>query len=147
MTCNCMRRATALLSLLSLVVFTGCGESTGSVKGKVYLQDKLVTAGSVAFVPPNDKVATAEIRPDGSYEILLVTAGLSKISVTAPTKVSMPAGKMMTPGKMGAADKAVEPAAPKGAVVPIPDKFGDAQKSGLTYVVKSGSQEFDIKIP
>ena len=137
----------ALTACACVFVLTGCGESTGSVKGKVYLQDKLVTAGSIAFLPPNEKVATTEIRPDGTYELPRVSTGLAKISVTAPMQITMPAGKTMMAGKMGAADKTKEAEGPKGAVVPIPEKYADAQKSGLEYTVKSGSQEFDIKLP
>lgn len=134
-------------SFLTLSALTGCGESTGSVKGKVYLKDKLVTAGSVAFVAANQKVATTQISADGSYEILSVGTGLAKISVTAPTEVMVPGGMTMKPGAMGAGDKSKEVEAPKGKIVPIPAQYGDAEKSGIQYTVKSGSQEFDIKLP
>jgi hypothetical protein len=142
-----LKRPAAAFNFLLLGAITGCGESTGSVKGTVYLQDKLVTAGTVAFMPPNHKVATAEIRPDGSYEIQKVTVGMSKISVTAPMKFEVPAGKAMDPAKMGAGDKGKESEAAKGKVVPIPAMYGDPDKSGQTFTVKSGPQEYDIKLP
>jgi len=34
---------------------------------------------------------------------------------------------------------------PEGAVK-IPDKYSDAEKSGLTYTVKGGSQSYDIPL-
>jgi len=129
------------------LALTGCGESTGSVKGKVYLQDKLVTSGSIAFVAPNGKVATANIQSDGSYELPKVSTGLAKISVTPAMEVKVPAGKKMDLAKMGGEAKAKvidETATGKG--MPIPAKYGDAQKSELTYEVKPGTQEYDIKL-
>jgi hypothetical protein len=142
------KRLVGLLAAVALIAITGCGESTGSVHGKVYLQDTLVTAGSVAFTPPDEKVATAEIQPDGSYNIPKVSPGVSKIAVMAAQSVTMPPeGKMMDPGKMGAADKGKGPEVAKGKSVPIPVKYADAQKSGLTFTVKAGPQEHDIKLP
>lgn len=131
---------------LALPLIVGCGESTGSVRGKVYFQDKAMTGGSVAFVPKNEKVATANIQADGSYEVK-VTTGVAKISVSAPLKINVPKGMLMDPAKMGATDKAGPVAAPSpGKVTPIPDRYGDADKSGLAYEVKSGNQEHDIKL-
>src|SRR5262245_38070571 len=94
------KRLVGLFTAAALIAITGCGESTGSVQGKVYYQDTLVTAGSVAFTPPDEKIATAQIQPDGSYNIPKVSTGLSKIAVMPALAVTMPAaGKMMDPGK------------------------------------------------
>lgn len=142
---NRMWRVCAAGISLSLA---GCGESTGSVQGKVYLKEKLVTAGSVAFHAANNKVATARIQPDGSYHATAVGTGLAKVSVQAAVKVSVPKVEMkMDPAKMGAPDKAkVEQ--PTGAkAVDIPAQYADPEKSGVTFPVKTGANEFDIKLP
>jgi hypothetical protein len=141
------KRLVGLFTAVALIAVTGCGESTGSVQGKVYYQDTLVTAGSVAFTPPNEKVATAEIQPDGSYNIPKVSTGETKIAVMAARSVTMPEGKMMDPGKMGATDKGKVTEVAKGKPVRIPEKYADVQKSGLTFTVKPGAQEHDIKLP
>jgi len=143
------KRLVGLFTAVALIAVTGCGESTGSVQGKVYYQDTLVTAGSVAFTAPDEKVASAEIQPDGSYNIPKVSTGLSKIAVMPALSVTMPPeGKMMDPAKMGAADKGkgTGTEVSKGKTVPIPVKYADAQKSGLTFTVKAGPQEHDIKL-
>ena len=144
---NDMTKRSWALLLGSLVLgLAGCGESTGSVKGKVYLQDKLVTGGSIAFVSPNDKVQTAMIQSDGSYEIQKVSTGLAKISVTGAMEVKVPAGKKMDLTKFGGEAKEKVVAETTGKATPIPAKYGDAKNSGLTFEVKPGSQEHDIKL-
>ena len=145
---NDFRKRSWAFVLGSLVLpLCGCGEQTGSVKGKVYLQDKPVSGGAIAFVPPNDnKVATATIQSDGSYEIPKVSTGLAKISVTPALEVKVPAGKKMDLTKFGGDNKPKVVDEPTGKGTPIPAKYGDAKNSGLTFEVKPGAQEHDIKL-
>lgn len=140
--------ASVLLGFAVLLgTISGCGESTGSVKGKVYLQEKVVTAGTVAFVASNNKVATAQIQADGSYHIISTSPGLTKIGVTAPVVVSAPPGMKQDGKNMGIPDAPKSAEQAKGKIVPIPAKYNDPEKSGVTHTVAAGAQEFDIKLP
>ena len=116
-------------------------------QGKVYLKEKLVNGGDIAFVAANKKVSTTQIKADGSYELPAVPTGLAKISVSTPTEVKVPGGMTMKPGAMGAPEKSAEADTPKGKTVAIPEKYRDAEKSGLEFTVKTGQQEYDIKLP
>ena len=51
---------------------------------------------------------------------------------------------MMDPSKMGGG--AEKPSTPTPKPSPIPKKYQDPEKSGLTYTVTKGSQEHDIKL-
>jgi hypothetical protein len=142
------RKLAGAMVCLSALALVGCGQSTGSVKGKVYYQDKALTTGDVTFLGADNQVATARIQSDGSYEVGKVAAGEAKIGVAVSTgKVMVPAGKVMDPAKMGAADKTKEEAPPAVKAVPIPDKYANVNDSGLKYTVKPGPQDFDIKLP
>ena len=141
-------RVLAGCSVMATFALVGCGGSTGTVKGKVYLQDKLVTSGSVAFHAASNQAATALIQPDGSYEAVAVLTGLAKVSVRPTVVVPVPKGAMtMDPAKMGAADKAKIDLPAQGKVVPIPAKYSDPETSEITCPVKSGHNDFDIKLP
>ncbi len=140
-------RLRGALLILSAFALTGCGESTGSVKGKVYFQDKAVTAGTVAFQRAANKLATGQIQPDGSYEVLNAVTGPNKISVRSQVVANVPQGKMMDPGKMGASDKTKGQEAPTAKGTTIPAKYADPEQSGVTYTVNSGPNQFDIKLP
>ena len=142
-------RLAALLALaLAVQAVPGCGRPSGSVSGKVLLKGHPLTAGDVTFIGADQKVASSPIQSDGNYAISKVAAGPAKISVTPPIKaVSMPRGMKMDPGKMGAPspDSSAAPAS-EGKPPAIPEQYQDPSKSGLTYDVKPGPQEFTIEL-
>jgi hypothetical protein len=142
-----LRNARALRALFCLVAMTlaGCGASTGSVTGKVTLNGETVTGGTVTFIGSDQKVVTAPISVEGEYTIPKIPPGTAKIGVTPlPT---LPKGKgmdMMDPSKMGGGAEKPSTATPKP--MPIPKRYENPEKSGLTYTVTKGSQEHDIKL-
>ena len=140
-----LRNAKALRTLSCLLAMTlaGCGASTGSVTGKVTLNGETVTGGTVTFIGSDQKVVTAPISAEGEYTIPKISQGTAKIGV-APLP-TMPKGMdMMDPSKMGGG--AEKPSAPSPKPMPIPKRYQDPEKSGLTYTVTKGSQEYDIKL-
>jgi len=142
-----MRNAKALRTLFCLlaIALAGCGASTGSVTGKVTLNGEVVNGGTVTFIGSDQKVVTAPISAEGEYTIPKLPPGAAKIGVMPlPT---MPKGKgmdMMDPSKMGGG--AEKPSEPPPKPRPIPKRYQDPEKSGLTYTVTKGSQEHDIKL-
>lgn len=145
-----------VLVLVFASLSMGCG-SRGTVSGKVYYRGKLLTTGTVTFVPQAGGevgARTARISADGSYRVDKVPVGPVKIAVIS---YSGPAATL--PRSRVSDMRSAEP--PKGAppemkdILPrkqttadasVPQQYADPDKSGVTYTVKSGAQEFDIEI-
>jgi hypothetical protein len=116
-----VRECCGIALVVAMLAAAGCG-SKGTVHGKVYYKDKALTGGSVAFVANNKTLGTAVIHEDGSYEMKDVPTGEATITVSSGSpKPGTPAGK-------------------------LPEKFADPNKSTEKYTVKSGHQEYDIRL-
>jgi hypothetical protein len=132
-----------LVLLLICTLAAGCGKPRGIVSGKVTYQGKPLTAGSVLFTPEKGSVVDARIDGEGNYRAENVPVGTAKISVRADAGVNTEALRNMSnprdPAEMA---KAMMPQS-RG---PNLGNYGDPEKSGLTYDVKKGSQEYDIQL-
>lgn len=129
--------------LLLAVAVTGCSSDRAKVSGKVYVGDKLVTAGHVQFHGPNKAFAAATIQGDGSYEVPDAPVGACKITV-------QPAPRMPT---MGAPPKGVPPIdqgdTPGGkpaASARVPDKYQKADSTDLNFTIAPGSNSHDVRM-
>jgi len=138
------------LALLALVGLSGCGGSTTTVKGKVYLDDKPLKGGNVTFTSVAGKGGdSSAIEEDGSYTIRRVPTGKVKIAVdtsslnpagrTEARKYEPPPGQKSPYGQSQGSDTAAR-------YMPIPENYKDPEKSGLEFEVKGGSQTHDIKL-
>jgi hypothetical protein len=129
----------------------GCGSSSpGTVSGKVYLKDKPLKGGNVTFLTADKKVSQiAKIGEDGSYTIGSIPAGPVKIAVETKSlkQVASVPRNAPPPGQKAPNSSAADPKELMKRYVPIPDKYADAGESGLEYTVKSGKQDYDIKLP
>jgi hypothetical protein len=139
-------RLVHLLPWLALLALAGCGPAAGSISGKVSYKDKPLNGGTVRLVSSDNRVKSAVIGTDGTYTIDRVPVGPAKIAVSPPIAGTvMPRGMKMDPSKMGGGPEGA--AAPAGdKPVPLPDKYQDPEKSGLTYTVTAGKQEHDIPL-
>jgi hypothetical protein len=121
-----------VLPLLVVCLAVGCGTPTGEVSGAVTYDGEPLPSGTVAFVAEDgrnrDKVKLAGITSDGRYHIQNSLCGDVRISVQTPPAVKGRFAAMSLPS------------------IEIPQKYADADKSGLTYTVKPGPQTFDIKL-
>jgi len=151
-------RFAALVSLLSLFAFVGCGGSgaQGKLTGKVLYKGQPVTGGSVIFRPStaSENTVTAPILPDGSYTAT-VPAGVVKIAVDnrelqppEATAKKEPRPNLPKVGNVGTGtpDPRVNPQKPAGTYIKLPDKYHDVASSGLSYTVKSGAQTYNIEL-
>jgi hypothetical protein len=139
-------RLAAVLALAALTL-AGCGRPGGSVSGKVTYKGQSLTGGTVTFLGADDRVAWSPIEPDGTYTITRVAPGLAKIGVTPAASSAPPKGmKMMDPAKMDAPAGAAPPAASAGKTVSIPQQYQDPARSGVTYTVTAGSQDYNIEL-
>jgi hypothetical protein len=161
------RVAAALVAGLALAPL-GCGGGTGTVTGKVTYNGEPLPSGTVVFWNTDGKgTKEAEIQADGSYTIEQMPAGPAKVAVMTPHGGAVAGGGMGGPPGRGPgggppqsmvppADKippGVDPGKMYGSGKPeakksvkIPDSYADPQKSGLTYTVTRGPQEWNIPL-
>jgi hypothetical protein len=141
-------RLAALLALgLAVQALLGCGQPAGSVSGKVTLKGQPMAGGTVTFLGADDRGASSPIEPDGTYTVSRVAVGVARIAVSPPASgPALPKGVKMDPGKMGAPAGAAPADPPGGKKVFIAEQYQDPTKSGLTYEVKAGRQDYNIDL-
>jgi hypothetical protein len=128
--------------LLFAVTLTGCGTGDATVTGKVTYKGKAVESGTVTFFGESNVTKSSIISADGKYSIT-IAPGPVKISIVGPPAASGSSVLKMDPSKFGTSAPA--PAKSKEAIR-IPERYADPQKSGQSYTVKAGSQEYDLKL-
>jgi hypothetical protein len=113
----------------------------------VSYKGETVTAGMVAFYGAGDKVASAPIGPDGTYEATDVPTGHVKVSVTTPPPHDPNAAERAKSSPM-LVDKGIDikQLQQRVKVVPVPRKFNLPGTSGISLTVNEGSQPFDIEL-
>lgn len=129
---------------LAALTLAGCSGGTVPVTGKVTLDGKVLSAGTVTFLNEQQKsVQTSIISKDGTYSVQIAT-GPCKITVTVPpTAGDMPEGMKMDPSKMGAAGKA---ATVDAQVVDVPAKYKDMKTTPLAVTLESGQKTHNIEM-
>jgi hypothetical protein len=152
------------LTLGLFVVLTGCG-AKGTVTGKVIYKDKAgketeLTQGSVTFLTEDNHTISGKITEEG-YRVEGCPTGRVRIGISAAGASGIPSkGKNMGGGYGDAGPKGMnmtdeikekmggrlDPAGGKNAGVPdkVLAEYKVPDKSGLTYEVTSGSQEYTI---
>lgn len=136
-------RFVVVVAALCASASLGCGSKKATVSGTISYKGEKLGNGSVKFIGADKQAVVGSIRPDGTYSASAVPLGPVKIAVeTTPTRkaTSGPTIGVKSPD-MGAEFKGEA-----GKYVRIPDKYKDAEKSGLTYEVKPGSQTHDIDL-
>jgi hypothetical protein len=141
-------RIVAPLLCLAALALAGCGPAAGTISGKVTYKDKPLPGGSVTFLTSDQKVKSATIGTDGTYQIAGVTVGPAKIGVSPPAApTALPKGMKMDASKMGGAPEGSAVALPPDTKpVALPPQYQDPAKSGETYTVTAGKQEHDIHL-
>jgi hypothetical protein len=164
-----LTRYFALLTLMSLVC--GCGESTPKtypVSGVVTLDDKPVAGATITFIADTGKNSGATTSDaQGKYTMSTfkqgdgAIAGSYKITVAKYQKEAEenPYGDSVAP-EVEQTPEAISEAYSKGYSGPpkgkaakapkewndVPAKYADVSQSGLTFVVDTKPNTFDIKL-
>jgi hypothetical protein len=141
-------RACLPVGVLALAVaFGGCKPNTvetAEVSGTVKLDGKPLPGGSVSFVADKGGIAAGGvIGEDGTYKVTGAPVGPVHIIVDnrqLESKPRQPKGPMLKKPDSQA------PTPMKGHYVRIPDKYHSADKTPLTYTVKSGPQTYEIVV-
>src|SRR5262245_18393694 len=131
-------RPAAGLGVLALTLLAaGCGRGTGNVSGTVKFNGRPLTAGTISFFDPDNRVSSSPIKPDGTYTVTGVRTGRAKIAVAVPLSISfapsdVPGAKAMT--------------VPQSKAPPIPPRYLDPEQSGLTCDVHTGDQTHEVDL-
>jgi hypothetical protein len=135
----------------SALGLSGCG-GTATVSGTVKYRGKPLTCGAVTFVDDSGKgTMPAYLHADGTYVARNVPTGSVKIVVNS----LLPEPPMAKPERSDpeyetkykeyeASAKSYE--ARMAGYVQIPERYADANASGKTFEVKSGSNVCDIDL-
>lgn len=135
--------------LVAAVALVGCGDkrggAKGAVSGKVYVGDKVVTAGDIRFHGPNNAQAGGTIHGDGSYTVTDAPVGECKITVNpAPGMMGTKAPPKGTTAINTGGAGGVPPN--PSASPPIPIAYKSVESTKLTFTVKSGTNSHDVKM-
>ncbi len=133
------RVALQVLAAGAMLALAGCGERRGDIEGKVTLDGKTVPGGVVTVYPSKDanpelagQPLTTAIQQDGTFVVPNVPVGPAQITVTESLRMSPISG-----GKAPGAD---------ARHMPLPPRYADKAKSGLSIDVKSGKQPLDLQL-
>jgi len=144
-------RRLAFSLLLGALLAAGCG-GKGTVSGTVTVKGEPVTIGRIIFHPSAaSKTVFASTIRNGKYEITDCPTGPVQVAVVsfAPKPKSPakePPKNPKTPPQTAPIKVEGEEFPPDTKFVVVPTKYGNPEKSGVTYEVKSGSQtqNFDL---
>jgi len=120
---------TAILSsvvVLSLAAAVAEDKETATVQGKVSFKGQPLAGGEITFHPKQGKAVKVAIADDGTYSVKDLPVGATVITVESFRELRK--------------DKE------KRKFNVLPAKYADPKKSGLTYVVKAGKQEYDVDL-
>jgi hypothetical protein len=135
-------------ALVLALVATGCAPGTGSLSGTVSFKGQPLPGGLVVVASADGRVAEGKIAEDGAYSIADAPTGELKVKVvTQPAISGMGSPNPMARGVHREPGSRPEPFAPLGKYVAIPDRYRNADRSGLTCTVLKGQQnKYDIPL-
>lgn len=118
---------------LLMLFGVGCGEQSyegrsAVVKGNVLLGGAPLTSGNVLFMMDDGHAATSPLASDGTYSTQC-RPGKYKVAVTPPELID-PLAAASNPAKK----------------VSIPSRYQDLGTSGISFDVKAGDNQFEIKL-
>jgi hypothetical protein len=128
-----------LLLVVFLVLSACAGTQEATVGGNVEFDGQLMKSGTVTFIDKDGKSHSAAISEKGTYRIQKLPPGTVKIQIAVHARSPF--------AKFEGANPKNDLKNPE-PVLEIPEKYKDAQKSGLIYDVKPASepQTHDIRL-
>jgi hypothetical protein len=135
---------------LALTGLAGCKPARATVTGKVTLNNKTLTGGTVSFVASKSLIGSGAINQDGTYTVNDAPVGEVTITVQTPMPTMGPMVSMKPPAGMGGMPAEMRPPGDQSAqplpIVPAPDKYKSAETSPLHFTVAKGNQSHDIEL-
>jgi hypothetical protein len=124
------------------------GRPSGVVKGKVTFRGKPVYTGAVVIVGKDGVAAAGPIETDGSYVVQKVPVGdvavgviskdpvyLHHVTVLRSSRTPVPASAFRAPSGLD-----------RRKWFPIPKEYEEPVRSGLSFSVKKGDNQYDIEL-
>ncbi len=135
----------AVVASLATAALSGCGPSKASITGTVKFSGEPLPSGTITFTSDaGTKPVKGAAITNGKYTITDFPAGPAKVTVvTTPPPTG---GGAAPPGAPAMPLPTNASAAAPGKYVPIPQRYGSPDKSGLTYTVKGGEQTKDFEL-
>lgn len=155
-----MRRLILTTVFAVPVVLAGCTKNPNApaqISGVVKYKGQPLPAGTIVFHDAEGKAYSASIQQDGKYELTDIPTGDMKVTVDTedfnPAKVQPTYGGQRA-SKMGMSSMPAPPGATprptqedkKAQYVKIPDKYRDANSSGLSATLKKGKNQKDFEL-
>lgn len=137
---------------LVLALVFGCGgggDKPFTIQGSVSLQGKPLTSGVVHFMGPGDRIATANIKPDGTFVASDMLPGEVKVRIIEDPGAVGAKGPMYGGSGSPTFGADGKPIAPKAAPVErvlIPKKYQDVSTSGLAYTITPETKGLTVKL-
>jgi hypothetical protein len=138
------RRSLALWSL-AILVAGGCGGSSfGTITGTVRVGDAPLRAGAIRFLGPDGRLVTGSVN-EGSFHLARVSPGTNRVTV-----VSLPVLEgftLLNPEEPR--DPATLPASAPQPVLrtqEIQPRFAEVESSPLSYEIRPGPQELEVRL-
>jgi hypothetical protein len=139
-----IRAGVSIAMMGAMLSVTGCGGAKGpklpdgpkgTAKAKVSYDGKPITVGTLMLDSGKGYIAGAPASSDGTFVLKGPTgadipAGTYKVGITPPPSPPPAAGSTEMPGP------------PK--IEGLPEKFYNAQSSGVEVEIKAGKQDLDI---
>lgn len=132
---------------------TGCSRSDCSLSGKVSFQGKPIVYGSVVALAQNQQSFQGPIRPDGTYLITEIPAGIGQLRLT----VHSPDPNPITPKSRRSRAKGIGKQPEQSQEIhrrndlsahwfPIPEKYTIYDEAGLTVMIADQAVTYDIEL-
>jgi hypothetical protein len=149
--------ALGLLAAL-LPLLPGCAqgsgrEGIGTVWGKVIFKGEPLPGGTIHFIHSKTSKTSLWIQSNGTYSGE-IPVGAAKVAIETESVKYTDRDTMLkkwrerNPGLAGKKQRSLDLPAdlPRLVYTPIPDRYSDPDKSGLTYEVTEGAQRHDFEI-
>ena len=105
-----------------------------TVNGTVSYKGQKLSSGLLQFVGENGAYSASSIQPDGKYIMTDVVPGETKIGI------------MQTPESSGSSGGDTRPGSPKLPPVNLPEKFRNAETSGVKYTITADTRELHVEL-
>ena len=136
-----------LLIVLTIAAMLGCGGENGkvTVSGIVKMDGQPLSNATIGFLTESgSSMASAATGADGRFRTD-VAIGKNKVTVSKTDPSSMPAPPANEESTLSPNDNAL--AKMRSSINnSVPERFGDPNKSGLQYEIRSGMEPLDISI-
>jgi hypothetical protein len=136
-----------IVAFVCLLPLYACGPKAGTLRGKVTFKDIAFNEGEVQFLDKtNVGHPPATIDADGKYEAKNLPYGEYRIAIKHMPKGQKSLTDLRKEWKAKGSEPPPDEIAKTKVESPLPAKYADNNKSGLTVTISQPTTEFNIKL-